>query len=79
MSQDLLEKDPNPIFILSKGKIIIYRNNLVLKLINNILDNQPSLKRLSRSNKDERFNSLNILEIVHLNLREIFKKICLIL
>ena len=47
MSQDLLEKDPNPIFILSKGKIIIYRNNLVLKLINNILDNQPSLKRLS--------------------------------
>ena len=47
MSQDLLEKDPNPIFILSKDKIIIYRNNLVLKLINNILDNQPSLKRLS--------------------------------
>ena len=75
MSQDLLEKESNPIFILSKGKIIIYRNNLVLKLINNILDNQPSLKRLSRSNKDERFNSLNILEIVHLNLREIFKKI----
>ena len=75
MSQGLLEKDPNPIFILSKDKNILYRNNSGVKLINNILDNQPPPKRLGRNNKDERFNSLNILEIVHPNLRELFKKI----
>ena len=75
MNQGLLEKDPNPIFILSKDKNILYRNTTASKLINNILEKQAPTKRLSRSNKDERFNTLNILEIIHPNLKEIFKKI----
>ena len=75
MSQGLLEKDPNPIFILSKDKNILYRNNSAVKLINNILDNQPPPKRMGRGNKDDRFNSINISEIIHPNLRELFKKI----
>ena len=75
MKQGLLEKDPNPIFILSKEKNILYRNITASKLINNILDNQQTPKKFGRANKDDRFNSLNILEIIHPNFRELFKKI----
>ena len=75
MNQGLLEKDPNPIFILSKEKNILYRNSTASKLINNILDTQQSPKKFGRANKDERFNTMSILEIIHPNFRELFKKI----
>ena len=75
MNQGLLEKDPNPIFILSKDKNILYRNDTASKLINNILENQAPAKHVNRVNKEDRFNTLNIADIIHPNLREIFKKI----
>ena len=75
MNQGLLEKDPNPIFILSKDKNILFKNNTASKLINNTLDIQSSQKRIGRNTKDDKFNTLNILEIIHPNLKELFKKL----
>jgi len=75
INQGVLEKDPNPVFIISKDKNILYKNGSASKLINNILDNPAPTKRLSRSNKDDRFNTLNILDLIHPNLKELYNKI----
>ena len=75
ISQGVLEKDPNPIFILSKDKNILYKNSSASKLMNNILDNQAPLRRVNRINKDDRFNTINILDLIHPNLKELFNKI----
>ena len=39
------------------------------------MDNPAPTKRLSRSNKDDRFNTLNILDLIHPNLKELYNKI----
>ena len=75
LNQGLLEKDPNPIFILSKDKNILYKNTSASKLINSILEKQASTMRVNKLNKDDRFNTLNITDIIHPNLKELFKKI----
>ncbi len=75
INQGVLEKDPNPVLIISKDKNILYKNSSASKLINNIFDNQAPTKRLNRSNKDDRFNTLNILDLIHPNLKELFNKI----
>ena len=75
INQGILESDPNPIFIISKDKNILYRNSVALKLTNNILENQNSSPRKVHRVKDERFNTLNFLDIIHPNLKEIFKKL----
>ena len=74
LNQGLLESDPNPIFIISRDKIILYRNSSASKLIDNILENKNSPRKIQRS-KDDRFNTMNILDIIHPNLKELFKKL----
>ena len=76
INQGLLESDPNPIFIISKDKNVLYRNTASSKLINNILEkqNQNSPRKIQR-NKDDKFNNMSFLDIVHPNLKELFKKL----
>ena len=73
MNQGLLESDPNPIFIISRDKNIIYKNNMATKLVNNILEAQPqnSFRKKQRAKE----STLNFLDIVHPNLKELFKKL----
>ena len=74
MNQGLLDSDPNPIFIISKDKNILYRNTAATQLTNNILEIQNTQKKIKR-NKDDRFNTLSVLDIIHPNLRELFIKL----
>ena len=74
INQGLLDSDPNPIFIISKDKNILYRNTAAIQLTNNILEIQNTQKRVKR-NKDDRFNTINFLDIIHPNLRELFIKL----
>ena len=74
INQGIIESDPNPIFIISKDKNILYRNSVASKLINNILDNQNAPKRMKRA-KDDNFSTMNFLDIIHPNLKELFKKL----
>ena len=76
MNQGLLESDPNPIFIITKDKNVLYRNGASSKLINNILEKQSqnSPRKIQR-NKDDKLNNMNFLDIVHPNLKELFKKL----
>jgi len=73
VNQGLLESDPNPIFIISKDKNILYKNNIATKLVNNILESQPqnSFRKKQRSKE----STINFLDIVHPNLKELFKKL----
>ena len=73
INDGLLESDPNPIFIISKDKNILYRNNVAIKLMNDILDipSQNSYRKTQRIKE----TNINFLEIVHPNLRELFKKL----
>ena len=75
INQGILESDPNPIFIISKDKNILYRNSVASKLINNILENPNSSPRRMQRAKDDRFNTMNFLDIIHPNLKELFKKL----
>ena len=75
INQGVFEKDPNPVLIISKDKNILFKNSTATKLINNILENQAPAKRINRANKDDRFNTLNILDLAHPNLKELFNKI----
>ena len=74
INQGIIESDPNPIFIISKDKNILYRNSVASKLINNILENQNSPKKMNRT-KDDKFSNMNFLDIIHPNLKELFKKL----
>ena len=74
INEGIIESDPNPIFIISKDKNILYRNSIASKLINNILDIQNSPKKFHRA-KDDRFSNMNFLDIIHPNLKELFKKL----
>ena len=76
INQGILESDPNPIFIISKDKNILYRNNIASKLINNILEiqTQNTARKVYRS-KDDKFSNMNFLDIVHPNLKELFIKL----
>ena len=73
INQGLLESDPNPIFIISKDKNILYKNNTATKLLNNLLENQNlnSHRKIHR-NKEI---TINFLDIVHPNLKELFQKL----
>ena len=73
INQGILESDPNPIFIISKDKYVLYRNTIASNLINNILENQNTHRKMQRS-KDDRFN-MNFLDLIHPNLKELFKKL----
>ena len=76
INQGILESDPNPIFIISKDKNILYRNSVASKLIENILETpQNTTPRKVHRAKDDRFNNINFLDIVHPNLKELFKKL----
>ena len=75
INQGILESDPNPLFIISKDKNILYRNSVASKLINNILENPLGSARKMNRVKDDRFNTMNFLDIVHPNLKELFKKL----
>ena len=74
LNQGLLESDPNPIFIISRDKNILYRNTSAVKLIDNILENKNAQKK-SKMSKDDRFSNMNFLDIIHPNLKELFKKL----
>ena len=76
MNQGLLDSDPNPIFIISKDKNVLYGNIASSKLINNILEKQSqnSPKKIQR-NKDDKLGNMSFLDIVHPNLKELFKKL----
>ena len=74
MNQGLLDSDPNPIFIISRDRNILYRNTAAIQLSNNILEVQNTQKKLKR-NQDDRFNTLNFLDIIHPNLRDLFIKL----
>ena len=73
VNQGLLESDPNPIFIISKDKNILYKNSPASKLVNNILENQNlnSHRKIHR-NKEI---TINFLDLVHPNLKELFQKL----
>ena len=73
VNQGILESDPNPIFIISKDKNILYKNATASKLVKNILDNpsQISPRKMQRIKE----TTINFLDIVHPNLRELFKKL----
>ena len=75
MSEGLIESDPNPIFIISRDKNIIYKNISASNLISNIIEKKNQIKRSSKGNKNDIFNNINLLDIIHPNLRELFKKI----
>ena len=74
MNQGLLDSDPNPIFILSKDKRVLFKNTAAMKLINNILETQNAQKKIKRSKEDKISNS-NLIDIIHPNLRELFTKL----
>jgi hypothetical protein len=73
INQGLLESDPNPIFIISKDKNILYKNNIATKLVNNILEAQP--QNSPRKKQRAKESTINFLDIVHPNLKELFKKL----
>ena len=73
INQGLLESDPNPIFIISKDKNILYKNSIATKLVNNILESQP--RSSFRKKQKPKENQLNFLDILHPNLKELFKKL----
>ena len=76
INQGILESDPNPIFIISKDKNVLYRNNVASKLINNILETQTlNSPRKPHRAKEDKFSNMNLLDIVHPNLKELFKKL----
>jgi hypothetical protein len=75
LNQGLLESDPNPIFIISRDKNVLYRNNSALKLIDNILENNSKTQKKSKTPADDRYSNMNFLDIIHPNLKEIFKKL----
>ena len=76
LNQGLLDSDPNPIFIISKDKNLLYKNTAATKLAKNILENpNPVSPRKIQRNKEDRLNSINFLDIVHPNLRDLFKKL----
>jgi hypothetical protein len=76
LNQGLLDSDPNPIFIISKDKNLLYKNTAASKLAKNILDNpSPTSPRKIQRNKEDRFSSINFLDLVHPNLRDLFKKL----
>ena len=76
MNQGLLDSDPNPIFIISKDKNVLYKNTAASKLTNNILENQGQTSpRKFQRNKDDKFSNMNFLDIVHPNLKELLKKL----
>ena len=76
MNQGLLDSDPNPIFIISKDKNVLFKNTSASKLTNNILENQGQTSpRKFQRNKDDKFSNMNFLDIVHPNLKELLKKL----
>ena len=76
LNQGLLDSDPNPIFIISKDKNLLYKNTAATKLAKNILENpNPTSPRRIQRNKEDRFSSINFLDLVHPNLRDLFKKL----
>jgi len=76
INQGLLDSDPNPIFIISKDKNVLYKNTAASKLTNNILESQgQSSPRKFQKNKDDKFSNINFLDIVHPNLKELLKKL----
>ena len=76
LNQGLLDSDPNPIFIISKDKNLLYKNTAASKLATNILENpNPASPRKIQRNKEDRLNSINFLDLVHPNLRDLFKKL----
>ena len=76
MNQGLLDSDPNPIFIISRDKNLLYKNTAAAKLVTNILENpNPTSPRKIQRNKEDRFSSINFLDMVHPNLRDLFKKL----
>ena len=76
MNQGLLDSDPNPIFIISKDKNVLYKNTAASKLTNNILEKQgQNSPRKIQRNKDDKFSNMNFLDIVHPNLKELLKKL----
>ena len=74
INQGIIESNPNPIFIISKDKNILYRNSVATKLISYILENQNSPRKINKS-KDDKFSNMNFLDIIHPNLKELFKKL----
>ena len=76
LNQGLLDSDPNPIFIISRDKNLLYKNTAAAKLVTNILENpNPTSPRKIQRNKEDRFSSINFLDMVHPNLRDLFKKL----
>jgi len=76
LNQGLLDSDPNPIFIISKDKNLLYKNTAATKLAQNILENpNPVSPRKIHRNKEDKLNSINFLDLVHPNLRDLFKKL----
>ena len=76
MNQGLLDSDPNPIFIISKDKNVLFKNTSASKLTNNILESQGQASpRKFQRNKDDKFSNMNFLDIVHPNLKELLKKL----
>ncbi len=73
INQGLLESDPNPIFIISKDRNVLYRNTVATNLVNNFLETISSPRKMRA--KDERFSTMNFLDIVHPNLKELFIKL----
>ena len=73
INQGLLESDPNPIFIISKDKNILYKNNMATKLVNNILE--APIRNSFRKKQKTKDSTLNFLDILHPNLKELFKKL----
>ena len=74
MNQGLLDSDPNPIFILSKDKRVLYKNTAATKLIDNILENKNVQKKMKKS-KEDNFINVNFIDIIHPNLRDLFTKL----
>ena len=73
INNGLLESDPNPIFIISKDKNILYNNNAAISLMNDILE--TPLQNSYRKTQRKKETNINFLDIVHPNLRELFKKL----
>ena len=73
INQGLLESDPNPIFIISNDKNILYKNNIATKLVNNILESQSQSSPRKKQRSKE--STINFLDILHPNLKELFKKL----
>ena len=75
LSEGILESNPNPIFIISKDKNILYKNNTASKLIDEILLEGQNTHRKKFKGKDDRYNTMNFLDIIHPNFKELFKKL----